>query len=119
MKVRMSNKFLILNSFDMQKYLTFNEIEEIKKLKNKINAARSSESKKENEYLILNKDESCAHFVENIILEKVLVGEIVELIATNYEFFERIKDTQIEEVQALYYKNKMLNEKLYCEGKVK
>lgn len=62
------NKFLIAKIEDAERYLSEEELAHLKILLKSIEDGRESESKKKNEYLVVNKDEPYANLVEKLIL---------------------------------------------------
>ncbi|MZK53472.1 hypothetical protein [Clostridium beijerinckii] len=71
-------KFIVIKREDADKYLPNHDKIDLRHILRQINEGRAKEGKKDNEYLVVNKDEPYAGLVENLILNKVTDDNILE-----------------------------------------
>lgn len=102
-------KFIVIKLEDADKYLPNHDRIDLKHILRQINEGRAKEGKKDNEYLVVNKDEPYAELVEKLILKEVSARDIIETIARNCTAWDTSKDKK----EGLLPEVTMTNEHLY------
>ena len=116
---KIKSKFLVIKYEDIAK-LDEDSLTNLKAALYDLNKLRESDEKKENEYLVVNRDEPYAWLVEKMILGEVTAYEIVETLARNCVAWSTSKDKKeglLPEVA--YFKNPALYKKLTGEDYIK
>ena len=85
MTFRQYNKYLVLKQQDIDKYLQDHEREDLWKLCQRVEIGRDLDSKKPNDYVVVNEDEPYAEVVWKLIEISVTEPQILESVLSNVE----------------------------------